>query len=121
MSALDQRPPRHPWFRLGEYVSKSSGRPYMVGFVGDLKIVILMDPAAEPPKGAVAAHVAYVEPAPRRQQATSNRPAPLAAQPAAAPSGVRQVRRNTGTDARAQKLLAERPDAGQMPNDDLPF
>ncbi len=61
-------PNRIPWFRLGEYQSKSSGRPYLVGYLGDAKIVILLDPTAEPSmKGALNQWNAFVEPAPPRK------------------------------------------------------
>jgi hypothetical protein len=59
------RPPRIPWFKAGEYVSKSSGRPYLVAFLGGAKVILIPDAAAEPHmKGSVQTWNAYLEPAP---------------------------------------------------------
>lgn len=66
MSIGNERPARLPWFRGGEYLSKSSGRGYIVGFVGDLKVIGIPDPAATPMKGAVQAWQFFVEAAPNR-------------------------------------------------------
>lgn len=74
-------PNRIELFRLGEYKSKSSGREYLVGFLGGAKVVILCNPAETPPPGAQASWTAYMEPAPKRQKvrkagAPEARPAP---------------------------------------------
>ena len=52
---------------MGEYVSKSSGRSYLVGFMGGVKVVAIPDPAAEPMKGAAQNWNLYFEPAPPRK------------------------------------------------------
>lgn len=61
-------PNRIELFRLGEYKSKSSGREYLVGFLGGAKVVILCNPAETPPPGAQASWTAYLEQAPKRQK-----------------------------------------------------
>ena len=54
--------------KLGEYVSKSSGRPYLIGFLGGVKIVIIPDAASEPSmKGSVQNWTMHFEPAPPRK------------------------------------------------------
>jgi hypothetical protein len=53
---------------MGEYVSKSSGRSYLVGFMGGIKVVAIPDPAAEPMKGAMQNWNLYFEPAPPRKE-----------------------------------------------------
>ena len=54
--------------KMGEYVSKSSGRSYLVGFMGGIKVVAIADPSAEPMKGAMQNWNLYFEPAPPRKE-----------------------------------------------------
>jgi hypothetical protein len=56
--------------KLGEYVSKSSGRPYLVGYMAGVKVIAIPDPSAEPMKGAMQNWNLYFEPAPPRKGGT---------------------------------------------------
>ena len=67
MNDRSQVPDRINVCKMGEYVSKSSGRSYLVGFMGGVKVVAIPDPAAEPMKGAAQNWNLYFEPAPPRK------------------------------------------------------
>lgn len=54
--------------RFGEYKSKSSGREYLVGYLGGAKVIILCNPSETPPSGAMASWTAFIEQAPKRQK-----------------------------------------------------
>lgn len=60
------RPPRVKLARLSEFVSKSSGRPYWSGFLGNVKVVAITSTDEPTVPGSVGLLDLFIEAAPSR-------------------------------------------------------